>query len=136
MFAWALPFSSWPLPFMRCLRSPIGPPFVARLLSGDGEGETARLRQVRGGRADPRELLLELLRALEVGALQLAAQLPLAQAQEQLLGRLLVDPLGRRTGVELRKQRHELLVRLAGLEQVLPRPPVQVGVEVLGCELG
>ena len=55
-----------------------------------------RLSQIRGRRADLLELFLELLRALEVSRRKLAPDFSLAQAQQQLLGRLLVDPLGRR----------------------------------------
>src|SRR4029450_4673881 len=96
---------------------------------------TRRLGQVRSRRADRCELLLELLRPLEVGTRQLAADLPFPQAQEELLRGLVVAGLGCRSGVELGQQWDQLgvrLARLARLEQVRAGAPVQLGIEVLG----
>src|SRR5207253_11081554 len=100
----------------------------ARPLSDLVSGEVGR------GRADPLQLFLQFLRALEVGACQLPAQLALAQAQEELLRRLVVDTALGRARIQLGEQRHERLVRIARLEQVGPRAPVQLGVEMLRAE--
>ena len=69
----------------------------------------------RGGRvergealADTDEPLLELPQLLGRRVLQLGAELPLAQPKQQLLGRLLVDPLRLCTRVELGEQRDGL----------------------------
>ena len=46
------------------------------------------------------------------------------QPEHELGASSLVDPLGRRAGVELGDQRHEVGVGLAFLDEVLPEPPV------------
>src|SRR6266702_4117311 len=79
-------------------------------------GVRAELREIGSGRADAVELLLELLGALGVGGRELPAQLALAQAEEELLGGLFVDPLGRCTCVELGQERDELRVGLPRLK--------------------
>src|SRR4051794_19343926 len=138
-FALALPLTSWALPFTRWVRSPIRTPPLAvgeRSSSRTPERETPALGEVRRGRADLLELFLQLFRPLEVGGRELAPELALARAQQQLLGGLLVDPLGRRARVELGQQRDKLLVRLARVEQMLPRATVQLGVEMVWRELG
>jgi hypothetical protein len=94
---------------------------------GHASTEVNHLGEVRCRRADLLELFLELLRPLEIGSRELSPELALAQAQEQLPGRALVDPAGGRAGVELCQERDELPVRrLALLEQVGARPPVQL----------
>ena len=61
---------------------------------------------------------MQLPGALQVCALELAPELALAQAQEELLRGLLVDPALGGTGVELGQQRDEFLVSRARLEEM------------------
>src|SRR5678815_2472911 len=83
----------------------------------------AALGEVGRGCADLLELLLQLFRLFEIGRLELAPDLALAQAQKQFLGGFLVDALCRRPRVQLGQQRHELVGRWrARLEQVLAPP--------------
>ena len=59
------------------------------------------------------------------------------QSQEQLLGRLFVDRLGRSHSIELGDQLHELtIVSLTFLDQVSAHPPVALAVKVFGGQFG
>src|SRR5207248_8532506 len=81
-----------------------------------------------------REPGLELGRAHEIRARNLALKLPLAQTQQEFRARPLVDPFLRRTSVELRPEDDEIGVVLA-VDERGAEPPVLLGVEVLGCQL-
>ena len=66
---------------------------------------------------------------------ELPAQPALAQVQEQLLARPLVESLPRRARVELGPEREQVALELAALDEVRAEAAVQLGVEVLGREL-
>src|SRR5436190_1295896 len=94
------------------------------------------LNEIRCGNAEPFELRLQLFRPLEVGVLELPAELALVQVQQQFLRGRLVDPLGCGARVELGEKLNELTVGLAGLKEVLAGAAVQLGVEVIRRETG
>ena len=79
---------------------------------------------------------MQLFRSLEVGVLELPAELALVQVQQQLLRGRLVDSLRRRSRVELGEALNELAIGIARLEQVLAGTSVQVGVEVVRRDTG
>src|SRR5439155_24750756 len=67
---------------------------------------------------------------------ELAPELPLAQAEEELLAGRLVDRVCGGPRVELGEQGHELVVRLlAAGDEVGAQPAVEVGVEMVRREL-
>src|SRR5205823_10625651 len=90
-----------------------------------------RLDEVRGRAPEPFQGFLQLFRVLQIGRLQLAAKLSLAQVEQQLLRRRLVDPLGVGAGVELRQELDEVAVGFPRLEQVCAPAAVQLDVEVI-----
>ena len=89
-----------------------GDPGYADLLRGEREDESLRpevspnrarfaLGKLADGGAHLRHSFLQVFRPVRIGDRQLAPQLPLAQAEQQLLSRRLVDRFGRRPRVEL-----------------------------------
>ena len=89
-----------------------GDPGYADLLRGEREDESLRpevspnrarfaLGKLADGGAHLRNSFLQVFRPVRIGDRQLAPQLPLAQAEQQLLSRRLVDRFGRRPRVEL-----------------------------------
>ena len=82
-----------------------------------------------------REPLLELEQVVGLRLGELPVQPALAQPEQHLLGRLLVDLVGVGQRVELREQRRQLAVGLGLAEEVRAGAPVELVVEVLGAEL-
>src|SRR6185312_9921443 len=113
------------------------PPVNSRMLCqlsyrGLAAAIVAGLREGPDLVAELRELLLELDETLAVGVRKLPLQPTLAQAQQQLTGRLERELLLVAERVQLGEQRGQLGVGGALLlEQVRPRAPVQFVVEVL-----
>ena len=108
-------------------------PSPIRPQTGEGAGffpPVLPLGELGDGGSDLEQLPLKLRRLFEVGFGQAAAQLPFAEAQEQLFRGRLVDRLGRRDGVELRKSGHGLLVGPA-VEDHCTKSPVKLAVEVV-----
>src|SRR5215207_5611417 len=91
---------------------------------------TEGLRQLRDCVPDLDELSLQIGRFLETGARESPPQVPLAQAEEELLRRGLVNRLRRRDRVELGHRGPGLLP-----QQRLAQQPMLVVVEVLRREL-
>ena len=91
--------------------------------------------QLLDSRVDPGQRRLELQGPGRIRVDQLAADLPLAESQQQLLRGALVDALRRGAGVELREETHEIAFRLGTGEQLLAKAAELLAVEVLGPEL-
>src|SRR5581483_3728235 len=86
--------------------------------------------------ADPQERLLELPGALEVGVPELGPELVHAEAEQELLGGLLVDPLRLGAGVELGEEAQRLALDGRAVDQVRAHRAARLVVEVVRRQLG
>src|SRR5581483_7705788 len=86
--------------------------------------------------ADPQERLLELPGALEVGVPELGPELVHAEAEQELLGGLLVDPLRLGAGVELGEEAQRLALDGRAVDQVRAHRAARLVGEVVRRQLG
>src|SRR6185295_18528329 len=83
---------------------------AARVPPAQARNHTYFLGELPDRGADLRQLVLELRELRVVGALELAAQVTLAETQQELLRGLFVDAVALGDGVQLREDRNERLV--------------------------
>ena len=105
----------------------------AELATGDHKRVFCHLDKATDGLVDAFQRIDEVGTRAILG--QLPADVTLAKPEQELRGRLLVDLLSSGACIQLGEQGQELGRRLARLDEMGPKGPVQLAVEVLRRQL-